>query len=123
MLFDPSKSDAAVHPSVLKVLSTAEIEAFRGVAADLANGKIKRGMLSMANPIPGCGAACCIAGHVSIRMKLPAVDVFGKSLFAYLFDRSTELYRLLSGRNPDNPKRASRAIIHYLATGSGHWPE
>ena len=88
------------------------------VADDLRSGAIPPEEYDQTSFFPSkCGSACCIAGHIALRMKELVESLLGRSGYftAHYHD---PISRLFSGAHPSDPQLAADAIERFVFDGS-----
>lgn len=102
-----------ISERAIRALGHEGAVALLGVARDLRSGVIPPETYDQSTY---CGTACCIAGHLMIRLGVmkPGLTTW---LIA-LADRDPAVWRLFSGKVPSVPALAADAIERYVLEGS-----
>jgi hypothetical protein len=110
-----------IHPRVLAALGERVCVEMLGVARDLRSGVIPSERYDQGTY---CGTACCVAGHLMIRLGVMRSGAPRRSdrenvstRLMQLGDRDSALWRLFSPR-PSDPLLAADAIERYVLAGS-----
>lgn len=113
----------SIHPRALAAWGEATCIAALSVARDLRSGVIppeeydQKVFLSAATS--KCGAACCIAGHIALRMKEPVENFLARSgYWQPVVELRSPPQRLFSGSAPSDPILAADAIERFILDGS-----
>ena len=110
-----------IHPRTLSIWDEATCLVALEVARDLRSGVIPpeeydQGCFYRI----GCGSACCIAGHIALRMKEPVESLLVRS--GYFTARYHDpISRLFSGARASDPQLAADAIERFLQGSDNPW--
>jgi len=107
-----------IHSRALAAWGEATCFAAIEVARDLRSGAIPPEEYDQTSFFPSkCGSACCIAGHIALRMKEPVENFLGRS--GYFTARYHDpISRLFSGARTSDPQLAADAIERFVFDGS-----
>ena len=109
-----------IHPRALSIWDEATCLVALEVARDLRSGAIPPEEYDQGSftKLEGrCGTACCIAGHIAIRMKEPVETLLARMDYWHA-PSSSPTSRLFSGSLISNPRLAADAIERFVISGS-----
>ena len=109
-----------IHPRTLSIWDEATCLVALEVARDLRSGAIppeEYDQRSFTKSLSTCGTACCIAGHIALRMSEPVERFIGRSGY-FSGDSQNRAARLFSGSQPSDPILAADAIERFVIDGS-----
>jgi len=108
-----------IHPSALSIWDEATCLVALEVARDLRSGAIppeEYDQGSFTKSLSTCGTACCIAGHIALRMRESVERFIGRS--RYSTEYPNRMSRLFAGSQPSDPILAADAIERFVYDGS-----
>ena len=110
-----------IHPRAIAALGEEACVVMLGVARDLRSGAIPPEHYDQGSY---CGTACCVAGHVALRLGVRPKDVAdwasdAEIRDAALFDNDLALFSSCI-HHKVSPALAARAIERYLYEGADH---
>ena len=109
-----------IHPRTLSIWDEATCLVALEVARDLRSGAIppeEYDQGSFTKSSGRCGAACCIAGHIALRMGGPVELFIGRSGY-FSAEYPNRIARLFAGGQPSDPILAADAIERFVIDGS-----
>jgi len=113
-----TQSRLVIHPKAIAALGEEVCFVALEVARDLRSGAIPpdeydQGSFDKHNS--KCGAACCIAGHIALRMMMHVYTLLNRTKF---WDFTSPASRLFAGSRPSDPLLAADAIERAILQGS-----
>jgi hypothetical protein len=119
---DRKLADAlSIHPKALAIWGEATCIVALEVARDLRSGVIPPCEYDQGSflKIQGrCGSACCIAGHIALRMREPVTYLARRSGYFNMVGQKSPAALLFSGGRPSDPQLAADAIGRFVIGGS-----